>query len=65
MKQHIVNMISLLQDYKHDKESLMQKYVSERLSKSFIQYDKELQQTLEFLTYKHEKSLVKRINKLT
>lgn len=58
------NMLDTLAEYKHDKNTLMEKYVSERLNKSFNQYDKELQQSIEFLTRKHEKSLIKRMKKL-
>lgn len=60
----IENMLSTLQDYKRDKNSLMSIYVEERLSKSYNQYSAELQQSISFLTRKHEKSLVKRLNKL-
>ena len=55
------NMLDTVAEYKHDKNTLMEKYVSERLNKSFNQYDKELQQSIEFLTRKHEKSLIKRM----
>ena len=58
------NMLETLAEYKHDKSTLMEKYVSERLTKSFNLYDKELQQSIEFLTRKHEKSLIKRMKKL-
>lgn len=58
------NMLETLAEYKHDKCTLMEKYVSERLTKSFNLYDKELQQSIEFLTRKHEKSLIKRMKKL-
>lgn len=60
----IENMLSTLQDYKRDKDSLMSIYVEERLLKSYNQYSAELQQSILFLTRKHEKSLVKRLNKL-
>ena len=56
-------MIQMLQCYKRDREQLMQQYVAERLNKSYNQYSKELQQTLDFLTRKHEKSLLKRMTK--
>lgn len=60
----IQNMISELQDYKHDKSVLMQTYISDRLNSSFDTYSKELQQSILFLTQKHEKSLLKRLNKI-
>jgi hypothetical protein len=64
MKQQLLYMIEELQKYKRDKDSLMLQYVQERLDKSFNQYDKELQQSIQFLTRKHEKSLIKRMKKL-
>ena len=64
MKQRIMNMLSQLQEYKRDKTMLMEIYVSERLDKSFAVYDQQLTQSIDFLTKKHEKSLVKRIQKL-
>ena len=60
----IQNMIYELQDYKHDKSVLMQNYISDRLNSSFNTYSKELQQSILFLTQKHEKSLLKRLNKI-
>ena len=56
-------ILSELSQYKRDKEYLMQYYVSKRLDKSFDSYNKELQQSVDFLTKKHEKSLIKRMNK--
>ena len=64
MKDRLDNMLSILAEYKRDKKDLMPMYISERLNRSFNQYDKELQQSIEFLTRKHEKSLLKRMNKL-
>ena len=64
MKRILYSMIEELQQYKRDKNDLMKQYVSERLDKSFSQYDKELQQSILYLTKKHEKSLVKRLKKL-
>lgn len=61
MKDTLFRMLNNLQQYKRDKNTLMQYYVTERLDKSFNQYDKELQQSLLFLTRKHEKSLIKRM----
>ena len=58
------NMLLILSQYKHDKNTLMQMHINERLNKSFNQYDKELQQSIQFLTRKHEKSILKRINKI-
>ena len=63
MKHKLLLMLSELQQYKRDKNTLMPLYVSERLDKSFNQYDKELQQSIQFLTRKHEKSLIKRMKK--
>ena len=64
MKRILYSMIEELQQYKRDKNDLMKQYVAERLDKSFSQYDKELQQSILYLTKKHEKSLVKRLKKL-
>lgn len=64
MKKLLINMLAELSEYKRDKNELMAQYVSERLDKSFNQYDKELQHSIEYLTNKHEKSLIKRMKKL-
>lgn len=64
MKTRLCYMLETLQQYKRDKNTLMPQYVTERLDKSYNQYDKELQQSIQFLTRKHEKSLIKRLNKL-
>lgn len=64
MKTLLIHMLSTLQEYRRDKTVLMQQYIVDRLDKSFSQYDKELQQSIQFLTKKHEKSLLKRMNKL-
>lgn len=64
MKTMANNLLNTLSMYKRNKEDLMTMYVSERLTKSFNTYDKELQQSIEFLTRKNEKSLLKRIKKI-
>ena len=64
MKQVLLDNLKILQGYKHSKEELMLRYVSERLNKSYETYQKELSQGLSFLEQKHEKSLLKRLNKL-
>ena len=64
MKTRLYSMLQELNNYKRDKSTLMPQYVTERLDKSFNQYDKELQQSIQFLTRKHEKSLIKRMKKL-
>ena len=61
MKKLLFNILNDLSNYKRDKSQLMKLYVSERLEKSFSTYDKELKQSVEFLTHKHEKSLIKRM----
>lgn len=61
MKEQLFHMLDVLNNYKRDKCTLMQTYVSDRLDKSFNEYDKELQQSVQFLTHKHEKSLIKRM----
>ena len=60
----IETMLSTLSEYKRDRAALMPLYVEERLSKSHSQYTKDLQESILFLSRKHEKSLVKRLNKL-
>lgn len=54
-------MLNELSKYKNDKTFLMNNYILERLNKSYNQYNKELQQSLDYLTTKHEKSILKRI----
>lgn len=57
-------MLSELDSYRHSKQTLMKMYVSDRLEKSFNEYNKELQQSISYLTQKHEKSLIKRMRKI-
>ena len=64
MKQTINSMIETLQQYKHEKSNLMYDYISERLNKSFNLYAHELTNSLVFLTHKHEKSILKRLNRI-
>lgn len=64
MTRRYISMLETLQQYRRDRNTLMTQYVTERLDKSFALYDKELQQSIAFLTRKHEKSLVKRMKKL-
>lgn len=64
MKNYLLNMLDTIQEYKHEPSCLMFEYVSQRLTKSFNQYEKELQYSLMFLTYKHEKSILKRLSKI-
>ena len=64
MKNRLLDMIKVLEQYKHDRKDIMFVYVSERLEKSFNEYTKELKQSVQYLTLKHEKSLVKRIKKI-
>lgn len=64
MKQMLNKMLQELSTYKRDRSELMLQYVSDRLNKSFNEYDKELQQSINYLTKKHEKSLLKRMKKL-
>lgn len=64
MISRLYNMLETLQEYKRDKTTLMPEYIETRLNKSFQQYDKEIKQSLLFLTQKHEKSIMKRITKI-
>lgn len=60
----LTSMLNELQDYKKSKVELMPMYIEARLSKSFEQYSHELQQSILVLTRKHEKSILKRLEKL-
>lgn len=60
---NIPRLINTLSLYRRNKAELMPMYIEERLTKSLAQYDKELQQGLEILTHKHEKSILKRLSK--
>lgn len=63
-KEIIMNMLSTLQHYKHDKTWLMQKYVQERLDQNLIQYYKKLQQSVDFLERKDSKKVIKKLNRV-
>lgn len=64
MTNRLNNMLEQLSKYHKETETLMQTYVSERLDKAFAVYDKELQQSIQILTRKHEKSIVKRMRSM-
>lgn len=64
MKEQLVTMLRGLENYKRDKSTLMTMYVSQRLEKSFNEYDKELKQSIDFLSVKHEKSILKRMKNI-
>ena len=64
MKSTLIEMLKTIEGYKHSKSELMPVYITERLNKSFESYRKELQQSILFLTRKHEKSILKRLNKI-
>ena len=64
MKHVLKEMLVTIQDYKHDKRTLLETRIQERLDRSFNTYNKELQQSILFLTRKHEKSIMKRLTKL-
>ena len=64
MKQKLLNMLSLLQQYKRPKEQLIQLYITERLDKSYALYMKEIDYSMNYLKSKHEKSILKRLKKL-
>ena len=63
-KEIIMNMLSTLQHYKHDKTQLMQKYVQERLDQNLIQYYKKLQQSVDFLERKDSRKVIKKLNRV-
>lgn len=61
----LLKMISELQNYKgHTKEELMLKMVNERLNQSFEVYNKELEQSLRYLSKKNELRMMRKLNKL-
>lgn len=64
MKEQLITMLKTLENYRRDKSTLMIAYIADRLDKSFNEYDKELKQSIAFLTIKHEKSLLKRMKHL-
>ena len=64
MRSKILNMLSMLQEYRRPKDQLMQQYIVNRLEKSYAQYDKELTYSKLYLQTKHEKSILKRLTKL-
>lgn len=64
MRQRITTMLTELQQYKSPDKLLMQQLIQKRLDKSFDLYYAELEKSLQLLSKKHEKSLLKRINKL-
>lgn len=63
MKTHLLEIRSALNNCIKDKDLLMRQYIQDRLTKSFDSYSSELNSCLQFLTKKHEKSILKRINK--
>ena len=64
MKNKLFEILNILQSYKtSNKVELMQKYIIERLDKSYNTYENELKHSMDFLSAKHEKSLIKRMNK--
>ena len=64
MKEILLSMLKDMSNYHRNTCDLMPHYVSERLDLSFKEYNKELQQSIQYLTRKHEKSIIKRMNKL-
>lgn len=60
----IRDMINCLQNYKHDKTQLMQKYIQNRLDQNLIQYYRKLQQSVDFLSRKDSKKVIKKLNRV-
>lgn len=60
----IRDMIDCLQNYKHDKTQLMQKYIQNRLDQNLIQYYRKLQQSVDFLSRKDSKKVIKKLNRV-
>lgn len=58
----ILNDLSLYKD--GDKSEILKRRVQERLEKSYQIYYQEVEQSINFLKFKHEKSLIKRMNKM-
>lgn len=62
-----LKILSILEDLSHcnrSKAEIMQECVQERLTQSFSVYSHDLENSINFLTRRHEKSLLKRLNKL-
>lgn len=60
----IRDMIDYLQNYKHDKTQLMQKYIQNRLDQNLIQYYRKLQQSVDFLSRKDSRKVIKKLNRV-
>lgn len=59
----IQQMIAELQEYKRDKSVIMKTAIQERLDASYNAYVAELEESMLFLSKRHELSILKRINK--
>lgn len=59
----IQQMIAELQEYKRDKSVIMKTAIQERLDASYNAYVTELEESMLFLSKRHELSILKRINK--
>lgn len=65
MKHVLFDILNSLSKYNNsNKENLMRTYIESRLFESFNVYQKELENSIQFLSRKHEKSVIKRISKL-
>lgn len=59
----IHQMIEELSQYKRPRDVIMMEAVQERLNTSYDVYVKELDNSLQFLSKRHELSIMKRLNK--
>lgn len=59
----IQQMIAELQEYKRDRSVIMKTAIQERLDASYNAYVAELEESMLFLSKRHELSILKRINK--
>jgi hypothetical protein len=63
--EHIKGMIRDLQKYKgHTREELFLQVVGDRLAQSLNVYNKELDQSVKYLTKKNELRMIRKLNKL-
>ena len=60
----ILSMLNGLQKYKHSKTELIQFYIQKRLDLNLQQYYRKLQQSVDFLTRKDSKKVLKKLNRV-
>lgn len=58
------NMLNDLQGYKRNKDDLLLHYINERLDTSLVNYYKDLDNSLNYLSRRNELRLLKKLNRL-